>query len=390
MKKQNVYFHLVVFAITILTVASVTVYGNDDNPVDSSPIMDSILDLKTNPHNKNELYAVVERQGLFRSIDKGDTWIYCGAGLPNDDLMGIDFDPVERVIYARTSSALFRSYDFIKWVKLAEFRWPNILLIQSTDQSKILYMRTGDGLLFSKDEHAWEKTDRPESYSKVDFYIVAIDRTDPGIVYFAVIRPLTFVLAEEVEAYKSSGLWKDDDSGIYRSSDQGKTVERILSTRSDVLSISPSVADVMYSVGTDNIDVSRILKSNDRGASWEVQGKLEFIKIEKLFLSPVDHNILYAKTIDNRHLQNINYDPLDNRPLDDRPQAKPLLLRSSNGGKTWQDISSSSPFNKAFNSRVITILPDPLNPKVLYVGAANGLFKSTDVGKTWKAIQISK
>jgi len=394
MKKQNMSVCLAAIVAAMLTVISMTVYSNDNRSTVVSPSTEFVVDIKVNQHNTNEIYAVVAKNGLYKSTDKGETWIYCDIGIPNNDYSRIEFDPVNRIIYARTSSALFRSYDFKNWVKLAEFRWLSNIFIRSTDQSKILYVHTSDGLYFSKDERAWEKIDRPEPYSNTDFYLVAIDRADPGIVYFMIKRPMTFVHADEVEAYKSSGLWKADDSGIYKSRDQGKTVERMLSTRSDILLISPSDANVMYSadrittgVGADSIMVSRILKSIDRGASWEVQCKLDLIIVERLIANPVDHNELYAIIMDYRHLQNNNYD-LEVSTLDDLPQSKQVLLKSSDGGKTWQDISLGSPFNN--KNHIASIAVDALNPEVLYIGAAYGFFKSADAGKTWKAIKISK
>ena len=394
MKEQNTCIYLAAIVTAMLTVVSMTVYSNDNSSAVVSPSTEFVIDLKVNPHDKNEIYAVVAKNGLYRSTDKGETWIYCEIGIPNDDLRGIDFDPVERVIYSRTSSALFRSYDFKNWVKLAEFKRLSDIFIRSTDHSKILYVRTSDGLYFSKDERAWEKIDRPEPYFNTDFYLVAIDLSDPGIVYFMIKRPLILVHADDVEAYKSSGLWKADDSGIYISRDQGKTVERILSTRSDILLISPSDVNVMYSVdrnttgvGADSIAASRILKSIDRGADWEVQSKLELIEVLRLIVNPMDHNVLYAITIDRRHQQSINSVLVEDRESDDN-QAKQLLLRSSDGGKTWQDISSGSPFNNKIY--IDGIWSDLLNSEVLYVGAFNRFFKSADAGKTWKAIQVSK
>ena len=159
---------------------------------------------------------------------------------------------------------------------------------------------------------------------------------------------------------------------------------KILSSSTDTLLISSSDANVMYGVDSE---IGRILRSTNRGASWDVQCKLEHITVERLFMSPVDHNILYAATVDRRHLQTINYGLVEDLDSEDI-QAKQLLLRSTNGGKTWQDISSGSPFNNKNNVNII--LPDLLNPEALYVGAANGLFKSVDAGKTWKEIQISK
>jgi hypothetical protein len=386
MKKQNVHVCLTIIAIAILVVVPMIIYSNDDSSADVSPSIGFVDDLKINPHNTNELYAVIARKGLYRSTDKGETWIYCDTGIPisdDDFIREIAFDPVKMVVYARTlnlskpgstlNSVLFRSYDFKNWVKLADFKALFDIFIQSTGQSKILYVRTNDGLSVSMDEHTWKEVDEPNPLSHANFYPVAVDRSDSGIVYFAMVRSRNH--------FYDDG-W--DGSGIYKSSDQGKNIEKILSTLLDILLISPSDANVMYGADVnydDKTSVDRILKSTDRGVSWEVRGKLEHITVKKLFMNPADHNILYANAIDYRHLESIDRMAVLNS---EDIQAKILLLKSINGGKTWQDISSGSPFND--KNFVRNIVFDSSNPDILYVGAAGGLFKSTDAGKTWKSL----
>src|SRR5207247_9863160 len=55
---------------------------------------------------------------------------------------------------------------------------------------------------------------------------------------------------------------------------------------------------------------------------------------------------------------------------------RPMLARTSDGGKTWTNITGDLPANDP----VEVIREDPVNPKVLYAGTHFGAFASFDQG----------
>src|SRR5438477_110829 len=61
---------------------------------------------------------------------------------------------------------------------------------------------------------------------------------------------------------------------------------------------------------------------------------------------------------------------------------RPMIARTSDGGKTWTNISGDLPVNDP----VETIREDPVNPKLLYAGTHFGLFASFDQGTHWVRI----
>src|SRR6266496_2609468 len=68
------------------------------------------------------------------------------------------------------------------------------------------------------------------------------------------------------------------------------------------------------------------------------------------------------------------------------------ILKSTDGGSSWIVLGSNLPAGNTGNAddlfagenvNVIIVDPDPANSNVLYLGASNGLFRSTDGGRNW-------
>jgi photosystem II stability/assembly factor-like uncharacterized protein len=359
MKKRNVHVCLTIIAVTILVAMLMPIYSNDKSSTDFPPF---VSEVKVNPHNTNELYARVDGK-LYRSDNNGETWIRCEIDGLDKDIGKIAFDPVDNIVYVGTyegsGNSLFMGHDGGNWVKVKpddKFGGGiDGILIQPTDQSKIIYITTTWGNYVRTDGHTWKKMDAPD-FRFVRLDPVALDPADPAIVYFSMTRNDEFIIADG---------W--DGSGIYKSNDYGKTLKKIVSARTGILLISPSDNNVMYGVDRDII-----LKSVDRGVSWKKIHKFKKYdsRIYDLAVNPVDHNILYCHT---RHYFKYG-------------EGKSFLYKSIDGGKTWREVTSASSFiDYIVPTKDIAI--DPSNPDVLYIGVArNGIFKSTDAGKTWKSI----
>lgn len=57
----------------------------------------------------------------------------------------------------------------------------------------------------------------------------------------------------------------------------------------------------------------------------------------------------------------------------------PLVFKSTDGGATFVDMSANTPAGMYF----YTIGVHPTDPNIVYLGASNGLYRSTDGGSTW-------
>jgi len=204
MKEQKVFIHLVGVLAVLLVIMLPLVYGDDKSSSDILPVFVSTV--KANPYNTNELYAAVEGS-LYRSDNKGETWILCDEiERLGQYITSIAFDPVEKIVYVGTRDNLFMSRNGNNWVKLNLEKFDTVekIFIQPTDQSKTIYLQTYSGLYISTVVHTWKKIEGPP-FRFVQLIPVALNPSDPRIVYFAMIRQDEFIINDG---------W--DGSGIYR------------------------------------------------------------------------------------------------------------------------------------------------------------------------------
>jgi hypothetical protein len=134
-----------------------------------------------------------------------------------------------------------------------------------------------------------------------------------------------------------------------------------------VLAISPSTKEqgVIW-VGTDD---GQVQLTRDGGKTWvnltsRITGMPKNAWIPQIQAST--HNKGEAYVVVN------NYRQFD---------FKPYLFRTKDYGQTWESMVSSNQLGE--NSYVLSVVQDPIEPKLIFVGTENGLFVSLDEGKSY-------
>src|SRR5206468_475730 len=129
------------------------------------------------------------------------------------------------------------------------------------------------------------------------------------------------------------------------------------------------IADGLIWVGTDD---GLIWRTTDNGGHWDnvTPASLQpWSKVGIIEPSHFDANIAYAA--------------IDRHRLDDQ---HPYILRTGDGGESWQSIIASLPDDGGPNS-VDVVREDPVQRGLLFAGTERGLFVSFDDGGNWQPLQ---
>ena len=119
-----------------------------------------------------------------------------------------------------------------------------------------------------------------------------------------------------------------------------------------------------------------LLKTENNGVTFEHQFDHETtVSIGDVCVAPSNQNIVWVGTGENNPRNSVSYGD--------------GVYKSTDGGKTWKNMGLKKTF------QIGRIVVHPKNPDIVYVGALGrlygpneerGLFKTTDGGKTWKKI----
>lgn len=244
---------------------------------------------------------------------------------------------------------------------------PDIVYAQSQQGNLHRVDRTTGEAVFIKPQ---EGIDEPYERSNWDSPVL-VSHHNPKRLYFGTQR-----------------VWRSDDRG-----DSWTPVSKDLTKNEERISLP----------------IMGKLKSWD--AAWDLWAMSTYNTITSLSESPLDENILYAGTDDgiiqytknggstwtkvlvsslpkvpatafvndikaDLHDANTVYVALDNHKYGDY---KPYLLKSTNGGTTWQAIIKGLPEP----TLVWRIVQDHINPDLLFLATEYGVYMSLDQGEEW-------
>ncbi|HEY4255751.1 MAG TPA: hypothetical protein VGM66_00870, partial [Candidatus Udaeobacter sp.] len=172
----------------------------------------------------------------------------------------------------------------------------------------------------------------------------------------------------------------NEDRGVFRSLDGGKTVEKVLYRDENVgasdVQIDPSDPAIVYAAmwesregpwenGVFNGDKGGIFKSIDGGKTWRqlMKGLPGNIVQANIAIAPSSPNSLFAAV---------------------RTKTISKLYRSDDGGETWRGTTDDPRPGLGIGGGDLPVVRfDPKNPQIVY-STSVVCWKSTDGGKSWE------
>ncbi len=141
------------------------------------------------------------------------------------------------------------------------------------------------------------------------------------------------------------------------------------------IAVNPNNPNVIYQGSSGG----GVWRTNNGGTTWtpltDQQSTLGTGEPSAIAIDPSDTNTIYVGT-SGRFVLNISKG----------------ILKSTDGGGSWIVLGSDFPAGNTGNAddlfagqNINVIIVDPANSNTLYLGASNGLFRSTDGGRNWTA-----
>ncbi|WP_209400969.1 sialidase family protein [Pseudozobellia sp. WGM2] len=153
--------------------------------------------------------------------------------------------------------------------------------------------------------------------------------------------------------------WETISDDLTQGGKKGNVAYGTLTTISE----SPLKFGLLYTGSDDGL----VHISQNGGADWQ------------LISSSLPKNNWVSRVIASKHKKERVYLALNGYRWDDFTT---YLYKSDDYGKTWQSIAGNIPA-----SPVNTIIEDPVNENLLFVGTDNGLYLSFNQGSSWEAFQ---
>jgi len=138
---------------------------------------------------------------------------------------------------------------------------------------------------------------------------------------------------------------------------------------------------VVYDIATSPLVDGLIWAGTDDGLIWQTRdGGAHWQNLTPAALQPWSK----VAIIEPSHFDaNVAYAVIDRHRLDDQ---KPYILRTRDGGRSWQLIVNGLPSADGPNS-VNVVREDPVEPRLLFAGTERGLFVSFDAGESWQPLE---
>ena len=336
-----------------------------------------IHDVEVLPDDPSTIYVGSASGGIWKSSNKGTTWKPVFDDQPVSTFGDIAIAPSSRdIIYAGTGeqqnrqstswgNGVYRSDDGGEsWRHLGlEETYHTARIRVHPRNPDIVYVASPGNLWKGSDERGvFKSTDGGKSWEKVLYvneYTGAIDLVmDP--VDSNTLYAAMYQRLRRTWGFNGGG----PGSGIYKTTDGGKTWRALTSGIPEGdkgrigLAISRTNGKVLYAT-VEHPEEAGVYRSADGGSSWN--------KVNDLNPRPMYYSHIFI-------------DPTD----EDRVYLLAVeFYRSDDGGKTFRQMPTRPTYDVGVHSDHHTLWIDPANPEHFYLAGDAGLHESWDMGETY-------
>ena len=349
-------------------------------------------------------YAGTDNAGVYRTSDGGNNWtsFVNNNGLSGNSLRVHSLLFITGVgLFAGTAAGEYFCPGGIPWTPIA-----GAFLDDPVVQSSLAFgSASTDTIYLGTNGNEWTSSPQP---IRGGLY----RSTDSGVSWESLFKAAVDVNSIFVPASNPKKIYLATSDGIYISYDGGASWSRqnigfnnaFVRTIAVMNSNPGNLFAGVYGGG--------IFKSTNGGTTWiPANSGLENPYIRAIVADPKNSNALYAgsvyglyksadtaKTWQKLSIQNIPHDslsPFNNNSEDGTIRVSPVdsrnllvcaltgdFMSSTDAGVTWNALTAPQ---KILQSNLIENIEfDPISPTTVYF-SANGVWKSTDLGKTWTA-----
>ncbi len=311
----------------------------------SMPVSGRIAAIAAHPANASIIYIAAAGGGVWKTIDAGLTWNPLTDSQPTLVSGALALAPSSpSIIYYGTGEANNSGDSFY-----------------------------GRGILKSTDAGASWTLLGSSVFDRRSIAQIAIHPTDPNTLYVAVSQYLNTSGA-------NNGL--TGNRGIWKSTDGGANWTNTTTAISATLNFSDVVMDptnplILFCAVGERLGATAngVYKSVNGGTSWAIAGNYPTADTTngriRIAIAPSNHLTIYSSIINSG------------------TSALYKMMKSTDGGTTWTQLSSTPNFAGSQGWYDTTLIVDPSNANTVYAGGGAGastIVQSTNGGTSWNNI----
>jgi len=385
------------FILLIILYGSILLAQSSNTFVSIGPYGASVIDMVSDPGNKNIIYAGMTadypKQEIYKSTDRGNTWSLISN--ISAAIYSMKIDPNNsNILYVGSEGCVYKSTDGgISWeaktIGTSIYTWCHDLTINKNNSNIIfgyyIYNRPGsledldNEIMFIKSidwGENWSVSQIKKTRRRYSGGEWAVDASDNQKLYLAscylignVYHPVLFRSSdggntwEELEiGIRISGITIDNNgdllvgssgAGIYRSTDSGDNWTKLTDCPENIYSIECIRDNSQVIVGTGE---NYIYITTDGGTSWRTSGLTQ--RRPSVIINSATEIIIGNDS---------------------------GIFKTENGGGSWAKKFSAGSAKK----EIETIVKSKSNPDIFYCIAHGNTYKSTDGGSSWNRLSNS-